>query len=81
MEKVAGTVTNELAPASMREARMKKRIMELYMELGKTPDQARYQMHIDVQEWDGLMDHMNQPHIVQQFIHAQERRLDEQSIE
>jgi predicted Holliday junction resolvase-like endonuclease len=30
-EVLSGKVTNELAPATMREARMKKRIMELYM--------------------------------------------------
>jgi hypothetical protein len=31
-------------------------------------------MHIDVEEWDGLMDHMNQPHIVESFIQSQEQR-------
>ena len=57
-EKMSGVITGQLTPASMREMLMKKRIFELYLEKGKTEDQARYQMHIDVQEWDGLMDHM-----------------------
>ena len=75
-DKLTTTITSELRPATMREMLMKDKIMELYVQQGKTHDQARYQMHIDAQEWDGLSDHLSQPHIVQQFIQAQEKRQD-----
>ena len=53
---------------------MKKQIHDLHVQLGKSDDQAWYQTHIDIQEYDSLLTHMSQTHMVKQFIEAQNRR-------
>ena len=48
-----------MIPQINKEVLMKKQIIELYMQLGKSPDDSQKQAYIDVQEWDSLSAHMS----------------------
>ena len=81
LESMKDKVKKQIIPQINKEMLMKKKIAELYIQLGETQDNAQKQCYTDVQEWDSLLEHMSQPHIVEQFIEAQEKRKEEAAKE
>ena len=72
IEIMKAKVEQEHIPLINKQILMKKKIHELYMALGKTEDQAWKETFTDLAEWDQLSKHMSKPHIVEEFIKAQE---------
>ena len=70
LEALKAKVQKGSIAAINKEMLMKKQIHDLHVQLGKSDDQAWYQTHIDIQEYDSLLAHMSQTHIVKQFIEA-----------
>ena len=61
MQKVTDRLKKEAVPALKQTMLLKKRLSECYTEMGKTPEAAIRQAHIDAEDWDGLAEHMDQP--------------------
>ena len=54
MQKITDRLKKEAVPAMNQTMLLKKRLTECYQEMGKSPEAAQRQTHIDAEDWEGL---------------------------